>query len=410
MVRGKIDVVLGMHWGDEGKGKIVDYLSEKYDIVARFQGGPNADHGIMVGDKHIELKTIPSGIVYEDKICVLGSGMVINPVQLLEEIAMLEEIGVKNIKERLYISDRVHIITPLNLFIEQKKEGTQQIGTTKSGIGPTYVEKVDRNGLRLCDIESLDEFEQKYNLSIERFSSVYNLEMYELETFNNMLNKTDEFLKSLKKLKEYNIVNLPYKIDKWLNDGKNILAEGAQGTLLDIDYGTYPYVTSTNTVSAEACISLGVGPKDIDKVYGVVKAYTTRIGNGSFPTEQDNEIGDKLRELGQEYAHGGTQPRRCGWLDLVTLNYSCMINGVTDLVLTKTDIMDQMDEFKVASHYLYDDGIRGLWLNGTERKIIEPVYHDIKDMDDLLEKILISTNLKVSIVSYGTHRNETKFL
>jgi adenylosuccinate synthase len=332
----QVDVILGLQWGDEGKGKIVDYLADKYDIIARFQGGPNAGHTLYIdGVKHV-LHTIPSGIFREGKIITIGNGVVIDPVTLLKEIENLEKQGIP-VKERLIISKRANLILPTHKILDAASEsskGSSKIGSTLKGIGPTYMDKTGRNGLRVGDILE-DDFIVKYELLKAK-----HLQLLQIYNFDYELSELeDSWFDAIEKLKEYKQVESVYFINEALKKGKKILAEGAQGSMLDIDFGTYPFVTSSNTISAAVCTGLGISPKHIGEVIGITKAYCTRVGSGPFPSELTDETGEKLRKEGAEFGATTGRPRRCGWIDLPALNYACLINGVTKLVITKADIL-----------------------------------------------------------------------
>jgi adenylosuccinate synthase len=347
----QVDVILGLQWGDEGKGKIVDYLADKYDIIARFQGGPNAGHTLYIdGVKHV-LHTIPSGIFREGKINYIGNGVVIDPVTLLKEIENLEKQGIP-VKERLIISKRANLILPTHKILDAASEsskGSSKIGSTLKGIGPTYMDKTGRNGLRVGDILE-DDFIVKYELLKAK-----HLQLLQIYNFDYELSELeDSWFDAIEKLKEYKQVESVYFINEALKKGKKILAEGAQGSMLDIDFGTYPFVTSSNTISAAVCTGLGISPKHIGEVIGITKAYCTRVGSGPFPSELTDETGEKLRKEGAEFGATTGRPRRCGWIDLPALNYACLINGVTKLVITKADILNAFDEFGVCTHYKYD--------------------------------------------------------
>lgn len=348
----QVDVILGLQWGDEGKGKIVDYLADRYDIIARFQGGPNAGHTLVInGQKHI-LHTVPSGIFREGKINYIGNGVVIDPVTLLKEIQRIEEAGV-DVKERLVISSRANLILPTHKILDAASEsnkGSSKIGSTLKGIGPTYMDKTGRNGLRIGDIREND-FLVKYELLKNKHLQLLQIYNYTFE----LEQAEEEWFEALEKLKAYRQVESVYFINTALKEGKRILAEGAQGSMLDIDFGTYPFVTSSNTISAAVCTGLGISPKYIGEVIGITKAYCTRVGGGPFPSELDDETGEKLRQVGAEFGATTGRPRRCGWIDLPALNYACMINGVSQLIITKADVLNAFDNFGVCTHYQYDN-------------------------------------------------------
>lgn len=360
MAESKIDVLLGLQWGDEGKGKIVDVLSPKYDLIARFQGGPNAGHTLeFEGHKHV-LHTIPSGIFHADTANVIGNGVIID-LQILEnELAKLEAFGAKP-EKNLYISNKAHVIAPSHRILDavyEKSKGDQKIGSTLKGIGPTYTDKVARIGLRMGDLHS-PRFEEKYKkLTTHHFKII---EAYDPEwekiTIDGLSFKEYEakWLAAMQSVRRIQLVDSSKYINDALKRGENVLAEGAQGTLLDIDFGSYPFVTSSNTITAAVCTGLGVSPHTIGRVYGVFKAYCTRVGSGPFPSELENDEGQKLRDNGHEYGSTTGRPRRCGWLDMVALKYAITINGVTDLVITKADVMDDFDAIKLSTHYIIDN-------------------------------------------------------
>lgn len=415
-----IDVLLGLQWGDEGKGKIVDYLAKDYDIIARFQGGPNAGHTLYVNDKKCVLHTVPSGIFHDDIINVIGNGVVIDPITLKKELEMIEAQGVKP-HDKILVSDRAHIILPTHRALDKANElakGKDKIGSTLKGIGPTYMDKTGRNGIRVGDVHKPD-FEDRYNRLKEKHAKLLSQMGFE----EDLAAYEAGFFEAVQVLKSLQVVKAEYYMNNAIQQGKKILAEGAQGMMLDIDFGTYPFVTSSNTITAGLCNGLGVPPTKVGKVYGITKAYCTRVGSGPFPTELHDETGEKLRKLGNEFGATTGRPRRCGWLDLVALNYSCMINGVTDLIITKTDIMDEFDTIKVATSYK---------VNGEETQEFpfeylpeecEPQYDekagwegklsDCKTAADLpanfiqykndIESYL---NVKVSIVSNGVGRDQ----
>jgi adenylosuccinate synthase len=350
-----VDVLVGLQWGDEGKGKIVDYLSPGYGMVARFQGGPNAGHTIKIGDDKYVLHLIPSGIFNSDTINLIGNGVVIDPIVLLWEIEGLEKRSF-NIKDQLMISSKAHLILPSHKLLDAASEfskGNMKIGSTLKGIGPTYMDKTGRNGLRIGDI-FLPDFESRYEILKNKHLGL--ISNYDTVPDFDLQGEEDKFFKSISKLKHFNVIDSEYFVNSFLASGKKILAEGAQGTMLDIDYGTYPFVTSSNTVSAGVSVGLGVAPTKINRVIGIAKAYTTRVGSGPFPTELDNETGEKLREVGHEYGATTGRKRRCGWIDLPQLSYSVMINGVTDIALTKLDVLNDFDTVEACTAYKLMDG------------------------------------------------------
>ncbi len=345
----KVDVLLGLQWGDEGKGKIVDVLTPRYDIITRFQGGPNAGHTLEFNNiKHV-LHNIPSGIFREDKLNIVANGVVLDPVIFRREIESLEAMGI-DVTKNLWISKKAHLILPTHRILDAASEaakGKSKIGSTLKGIGPTYMDKTGRNGLRVGDIDS--NFKTKYEALKAKHMQL--LKQYDFE-YN--LDEEEKFFDAIEVLRKFTRVDTEYEINRFLEQGKSILAEGAQGTLLDIDFGSYPFVTSSNTICAGACTGMGVAPGAIGEVYGIFKAYCTRVGSGPFPSELLDEEGEKLRDIGKEYGATTGRPRRCGWLDLVALKYSLMLNGVTQLIMTKTDVLDTFDVIRVATAYSID--------------------------------------------------------
>lgn len=350
----KVDVLLGLQWGDEGKGKVVDFLAPNYDIVARFQGGANAGHTIEFGGKKFVLHIIPSGIFRESTKNFIGNGVVIDPVILMKEIEELTAMGM-NPKKNLFISRRANLILPSHRLLDavyEQSKGKAKIGSTLKGIGPTYTDKIARNGLRIGDI-LCPNFEKKYyDLKSKHMDTALSLgdipecllDGYNLSEYESL------WLQAIEKIKGFNIVD-EYWINECLKNDEKVLAEGAQGTMLDVDFGTYPFVTSSSTICGGVCTGLGISPLAIGRIFGVTKAYCTRVGAGPFPTELSNEIGKKLQNLGHEFGATTGRPRRCGWLDLVQLRYACMVNGVTDLIITKADVLDDFHEIEVCTDY-----------------------------------------------------------
>ncbi len=349
-----VTVVVGAQWGDEGKGKIVDVLSEDADIVARYQGGANAGHTIVVGNQQYILHLIPAGILHAKPICVIGNGVVVDPVALLEEIAMLQEHGIPT-EGRLYISHKAHVIMPYHKALDAANEQRQSIGTTGRGIGPAYADKINRTGIRIVDLLDPHHLEQKLRKNIAEKTAL--LQQYYGITPNfDVEAMVQEYLAFDKKIDPY-VRDVTGLLHQAIAEGKNILLEGAQGALLDVDHGTYPYVTSSNPTSGGACTGVGIPPTVITEIIGIVKAYTTRVGNGPFPTEQTGAVGDQLRKQGQEFGATTGRPRRCGWLDLVALRYSAMVNGFTSIALTKLDVLSTFPEIPVATAYRIDGEI-----------------------------------------------------
>ncbi len=348
-----IDVLLGLQWGDEGKGKIVDFLADRYDIICRFQGGPNAGHTIVINGKKHVLHTIPSGVFRPKVINVIGNGVVIDPIVMARELKHLTDNGVDI--SNILVARKAHLILPTHRYLDMGSEaskGKEKIGSTLRGIGPTYMDKTGRNGLRIGDLEGSN-FRKKYdNLKSKHLSlsKIYPEIEFDLEAEEN---KWFESLEVLKKLK---FVNCSYYVNKALSEGKKILAEGAQGSMLDIDYGTYPYVTSSNTLTAGVCVGLGVAPQKVGKVYGISKSYCTRVGGGPFPTELDNELGEELRQIGAEFGATTGRPRRTGWIDLPQLKYTIMLNGVNHLCITKMDCLNTFENIEVGTAYATEAG------------------------------------------------------
>ncbi len=343
-----VDVLLGLQWGDEGKGKIVDFLASKYDIIARFQGGPNAGHTLYVNGKKVVLHTLPSGIFQSNCKNLIGNGVVIDPIVLKKEIETVIE-DCPDLLSRLYISSRAHLILPTHKALDAASEtakGKEKIGSTLKGIGPAYMDKTGRNGLRIGDILSAD-FSEKYEKI--KFKHIQLLNQYDFKI--DWQQWEFSFFEAINYIKSLQIINAEYWINNELNNGKKVLAEGAQGSMLDIDFGTYPYVTSSNTIAAGVCNGLGIAPSKIGEVYGITKAYCTRVGSGPFPTELDNETGEQLRKAGNEFGATTGRPRRCGWIDLVALKYVIMLSGVTKLIITKADVLDSFNTVKVAYSY-----------------------------------------------------------
>ncbi len=346
----KVDVLLGLQWGDEGKGKVVDVLTPDYDLITRFQGGPNAGHTLEFEGKKFVLRSIPSGIFQGDKINVIGNGVVLDPALFKAEVDALEVSG-HPLTERLKISKKAHLILPTHRLLDaayESAKGSGKIGTTGKGIGPTYTDKVSRNGVRVGDI--LHNFEEKYNIAIARHKGI--LKQYNFEYDLPELEKN--WFEGIECIKRFELIDSEYFINDAIKNEKKVLAEGAQGTMLDIDFGSYPFVTSSNTICAGACTGLGVAPGNIGEVYGIFKAYCTRVGSGPFPTELFSEIGDNMRKIGFEFGSVTGRPRRCGWIDLVALKYAVMINGVTQLIMMKSDVLDSFETIKACVAYKID--------------------------------------------------------
>ncbi len=425
----KIDVLLGLQWGDEGKGKIVDVLTPKYDIIARFQGGPNAGHTIEFDNKKFVLHTIPSGIFNPDTINVIGNGVIIDPFILKKEIDRLNESDI-GVSENLLVSRKAHLIIPTHRLLDavyEEAKGKDKIGSTLKGIGPCYTDKVSRNGLRVGDIEQ-NNFKERYNNAkqrhiriIEQYNSEYENIKIDGQVFADYERSWHEALKTLDSLKK---INSEYYLNQQLDAGKKILAEGAQGTLLDIDFGSYPFVTSSNTTTAGVCTGLGIAPKNIGKVFGIFKAYCTRVGSGPFPTELFDNDGEILRKVGNEFGSTTGRPRRCGWLDLPALKYSIMLNGVTELMMMKADVMNQFKKIKIATGYTYnnietselpfddnDGNVKPLYteVNGWGSDIsIASTYYDFPcDLKNYVKYIEDAVGVPIKLVSFGPDRKDT---
>ena len=419
----KIDLILGLQWGDEGKGKIVDVLTNNYDIIARFQGGPNAGHTLEFDEiKHV-LHTIPSGIFHDKKINVIGNGVVIDPVIFKKEIDTLKNLGV-DVSSKLFVSRKAHLIFPTHRLIDQASElskGKKKIGSTLKGIGPTYMDKTGRNGFRVGELE-IDGWEKKLNNLISKHERL--IKNFNVEIEYNINELKDEFLDALKFLKSLTLIDSEHYFHTSLKSNKKILAEGAQGSLLDIDFGTYPYVTSSNTTSAGACTGLGIPPNKIGNVYGIFKAYTTRVGSGPFPTELFDETGERIGEIGHEFGATTGRARRCGWLDLVSLKHSINVNGVTELIMMKGDVLSGLAKLKICTKYRYKNEIIEHLPFTIDDSSLEPIYEEIEgwneditqidnyqDLPDNFKKYVTflekNLELEIKIVSVGPNRKQT---
>jgi adenylosuccinate synthase len=414
----KVDVLLGLQWGDEGKGKAVDYLAPKYDIVARFQGGPNAGHTLEFnGIKHV-LHQIPSGIFHENTLNIIGNGVVIDPIIFRQELNDLEPYKI-DFKGGLILSNKAQLILPTHKLLDKALEiskGNEKIGSTLRGIGPTYQDKIGRHGLRIGDI-----IEAGFDTKYERRKEAH-LSILKRLGFDDLFEEQEkQFFESLEEIRALDIKSTEYIINEALTDEKKVLAEGAQGTLLDIDFGSYPFVTSSNTTTAGACTGLGIAPKMIDKVFGIFKAYCTRVGSGPFPTELFDREGDELRKLGNEFGATTGRPRRCGWLDLVALNYSVFLNGVTELFMMKADVLSGMNPVKICEVYQkgnqevdqfpfdYSNAYKPAFtsLDGWTLEDIVDFDHLPRQLKSFIEKVESSTNVPISMVSLGPDRKET---
>ncbi len=394
----KVDVILGLQWGDEGKGKIVDVLTPKYDAIARFQGGPNAGHTLEIGNMKHVLHTIPSGIFHENKMNIIGNGVVLDPIVFRKEIEGIEKLGI-NLRKNLYISKKTHLILPSHKLLDAASEaakGNDKIGSTLKGIGPTYKDKTSREGLRVGDL--IENFEEKYKKQVVAHKALLD-EFYGFDYAKDLAEQEKEWMESIEILKSFTFIDSEHLINDLIQDNKAVLAEGAQGTLLDIDFGSYPFVTSSNTVCAGACTGLGIAPQRIGKVYGIFKSYCTRVGMGPFPTELFCEDGQKLRDAGHEYGSTTGRPRRCGWLDLVALKYSIMINGVTELFMMKGDVLDSFDSIKICTHYEIDGELTDKFPFELNEHV-KPVYIELPGWKTDLTKITHANEFPEEFNSY----------
>jgi adenylosuccinate synthase len=418
----KVDVLLGLQWGDEGKGKVVDVLTPNYDVITRFQGGPNAGHTLEFNNIKQVLHTIPSGIFRENKVNVIGNGVVLDPSIFKKEIESIRKIGF-DISKNLYISKKAHLILPTHRLLDAASEsskGDTKIGSTLKGIGPTYRDKIGREGLRVGDI--LSNFDEKYN-KLKNQHIVLLEELYHFDYKEQLAAFEKEWFEGLEVLKMYTFIDSEIYLNQAIKEGKTIIAEGAQGTMLDIDFGSYPFVTSSNTICAGACTGLGIAPGTIGKVFGIFKAYCTRVGSGPFPTELFDETGQELRKKGNEYGATTGRPRRCGWLDLVALNYSVMINGVTDLIMMKADVLDEFDTIKICTAYKINGEITSSFPYELDENV-EPIYVELpgwkcdltkfssqeqfpEQFASYIKFIEEKTGVKISIVSVGPNREQT---
>jgi adenylosuccinate synthase len=420
----KVDVLVGLQWGDCGKGKVIDVMTSKYDIVARFQGGPNAGHTLEFdGIKHV-LRTIPSGIFHKDTVNIIGNGVVLDPVVFKQEVEALAKFDM-DVKKRLLISRKAHLILPTHKLLDATSEaakGKDKIGSTLKGIGPTYMDKTGRNGLRVGDLE-LPDFHKRFTKLEKKHDEI--IDWGVIKQFNtNYDDMQDEFLDALAYLKQFTFIDSEEYLHQAQKEGKSILCEGAQGSLLDVDFGTYPFVTSSNTTAAGACTGLGIAPNRIKDVYGIFKAYTTRVGSGPFPTELFDEVGEKMAKIGNEFGSVTGRARRCGWLDLVALKYSCQINGVTELMMMKGDVLSGFDKIMVCTGYKYKGEVITHFPYNIEPENLEPIYigfdgwsEDITKIEDFgnlpdnlkeyIEFIEKELETPIKIVSVGPDRTQT---
>jgi len=393
----KIDVLLGLQWGDEGKGKVVDVLTPRYDVIARFQGGPNAGHTLEFEGQKYVLRSIPSGIFQGDKVNIIGNGVVLAPDLFMEEAQALEKSG-HNLHGRLLISKKAHLIMPTHRLLDAAYEalkGKNRVGTTGKGIGPTYTDKVSRNGLRVGDI--LDHFDEKYAEHKARHEQMLRALNY---TDYDIADVEKKWMQGVDYLRQFQLVDSEHEINRLLREGKTMLCEGAQGTMLDVDFGSYPYVTSSNTICAGACSGLGVGPNKIGDVFGIIKAYCTRVGAGPFPTELFDETGKKIRDIGHEYGAVTGRERRCGWIDLVALRYAIMVNGVTKLIMMKSDVLDSFETIRACTAYRLADGTFTRDFPYDISEGITPVYEDIKGWNQDLTAITSEEQFPKAFADY----------
>ncbi len=398
-----VDVILGLQWGDEGKGKIVDYFAPNYDIVARFQGGPNAGHTLYVEGKKMVLHQIPSGIFHQDKVNVIGNGVVLDPVTLKRECDAVAAMGI-DVRKNLFISERTNIIVPTHRALDKASElakGESKIGSTLKGIGPAYMDKTGRNAIRVGDLFEKNFTSQYIKLRLKHQKLLDNFHFIE-----DISAWEEEFFEALEFLKTLNVINCEYFINDQITAGKRVLAEGAQGSMLDIDFGTFPFVTSSNTISAGVCTGLGVSPRQINEVMGVTKAYCTRVGGGPFPSELNDATGEELRKIGNEFGATTGRPRRCGWIDLVALRYACMLNGVTQVIMTKADVLDAFEKLDVCTAYrIHEKETRQVpfQMNGLP---IVPVLESFPGWHQDTSQIKEATKLPATMHNYIKFINE----
>ena len=417
----KVDVLLGLQWGDEGKGKIVDVVTPNYNIIARFQGGPNAGHTLIFDDKKYVLHTIPSGIFRENTINVIGNGVVIDPIIIKDEIDKLEAIGI-DVVSKLLISKKAHLIVPTHKILDkysEEQKGVNKIGSTLKGIGPTYMDKTGRNGLRMGDSLSTH-FKEKYIALQEKHQAI--LGNYDYADL--LAELEDKWFEAMKFLSKFTLIDSEHYINDAMNKGQTVLAEGAQGTMLDVDFGTYPFVTSSNTITAGTCTGLGVAPNKIGEVIGIFKAYCTRVGSGPFPSELDNEVGENIRQLGHEFGATTGRNRRCGWIDLPALKYAIMINGATQLSMMKADVLDSFETIDVCTHYEINGEMVDYFPYDINSLNLTPIYKTMKGWNtnltnltnmadapkeflDYIEYLEQELNVPITIISVGPDRKQT---
>ena len=399
-----VDVLLGLQWGDEGKGKIVDVLAPRYDIIARFQGGPNAGHTLIFDGKKFVLHTVPSGIFRQSQLNLIGNGVVIDPITLSRELEELDAAGI-DYTDRLFVARKAHLILPTHRLLDAAREnakGERKIGSTLKGIGPTYMDKTGRNGMRVGDLEAPD-FRERYARLKEKHLQLVGLYPY---IVFDLAKEEEAWFTAVERLRKLPFVNGEYYINGAIREGKQVLAEGAQGSMLDIDFGTYPYVTSSNTITAGVCTGLGIAPQQIGEVIGITKAYCTRVGGGPFPTELHNETGEFLRKEGAEFGATTGRPRRCGWIDLVQLRYTIMLSGVTQLVLTKVDVLNKFETIKAADSYRVDGRESRELPFDLVHENYEPVYTEIEGWNSDLSGVTEEANLPDACLRYVTYLEE----
>ncbi|MGE5448654.1 MAG: adenylosuccinate synthase [Bacteroidales bacterium] len=421
----KVDVLLGLQWGDEGKGKIVDVLTPKYDVISRFQGGPNAGHTLEINNFKQVLHTIPSGIFHNDKLNVIGNGVVIDPITFEKEIESISKHGV-DLHKTLFISKKAHLILPTHRLLDAASEdakGATKIGSTLKGIGPTYRDKIGREGLRVGDL--FENFTAKYTAKVQAHKDLLD-NYYHYYYAEKLAQLEQEWMKGIEILKSFHIVDTEHLINESLATGKSVLAEGAQGTMLDIDFGSYPFVTSSSTICAGACTGLGIAPNKIGNVYGIFKAYCTRVGMGPFPTELFDQDGQNMRDVGREYGSTTGRPRRCGWLDIVALKYSIMLNGVTQLIMMKADVLDNFETIKICMGYEIDGQVTDKFPFELNEQV-KPVYTELpgwqtdltqltsqdefpEEFNNYINFIEEQVGVPITIASVGPNRAQTILL
>ena len=398
-----VDVILGLQWGDEGKGKIVDFFAPNYDVIARFQGGPNAGHTLYVQDKKVVLHQIPSGIFHENTVNLIGNGVVLDPITLRKECEAVASFGI-DFRKSLYISERTHIILPTHRALDKASElskGSDKIGSTLKGISPAYMDKTGRNGIRMGDI-----LDKSFTTQYIRLRLKHQRMLDSLNFQDDILPWEEEFFEAIEFMRAFKVVNGEYFINDKIREGNTVLAEGAQGSMLDVDFGTFPFVTSSNTISAGVCTGLGIAPQKIREVMGVTKAYCTRVGSGPFPSELHDQTGEELRRVGNEFGATTGRPRRCGWMDLVSLRFACMINGVTKLIMTKADVLDAFGELKLCGEYIVDNKKTAEVPFQMTKVALEPVWKTFKGWNRDITSIKDEKDLPAEMKDYIQYINE----